>query len=98
MLLYGITLYTCTKEKMDEADIPMKDRDVIVKAHTYLEILYKRYMKHVVGWKKGSETRINQQFLLSKMHECVLIFCMQNLHLHDLTDNQTLDVSSAKMN
>ena len=77
---------------MDECLIPEKDKEVILKAQTHIGILYKRYMKHLVGWKKGSETQMNQYCLLSKMQECVSIFCTQNLHLNDLSDNQTVDV------
>jgi hypothetical protein len=58
--------------------------------------MYKRYAKHLIGWKKASETQLNQRFLLHQMGECVLIFSMKNLHLNDLTDSKTLDVSKAK--
>ena len=92
MILYGITLYSTTKKNMEDADLPKKDVDTIIKAQMFLDILYQRYLKHLVGWKKGSEKRMNQKFLLSQMHECARIFTRQNLHLGDLTDNQTVDV------
>eukprot|EP00092_Neocalanus_flemingeri_P045685 GFUD01051176.1.p1 GENE.GFUD01051176.1~~GFUD01051176.1.p1 ORF type:complete len:148 (+),score=27.78 GFUD01051176.1:25-444(+) len=96
LLLYGITLYSISQQTMDGMDIPQKDRQVIGKAQNYMELLYKRYTKHLIGWKKASDTRLNQRYLLDKMGECVLIFSMKNLHLNDLTDSKTLDVSSVK--
>ena len=97
MLLYGITLYTASQKDMENDNIPKKDREVIIKAQTYLDVLYRRYLKHLVGWKKGLDRRLNQQFLLSQEHECTFIFALQNLHLGDLTDNQTIDVTTDKM-
>jgi len=97
MLLYGITLYNVTQETIYEKGIPERDVQVIKKARHYLEQMYKRYTKHLIGWKKASETRLNQQYLLNQMDECVLIFSMKNLNINDLTDSKTLDVSSAKI-
>ena len=59
--------------------------------------MYKRYTKHLLGWKKASRTRINQRFLLNQMEECVQIFSMKNLHLNDLTDCKSVNVDSARL-
>eukprot|EP00092_Neocalanus_flemingeri_P077197 GFUD01095831.1.p1 GENE.GFUD01095831.1~~GFUD01095831.1.p1 ORF type:complete len:155 (+),score=37.31 GFUD01095831.1:40-465(+) len=96
LLLYGITLYNITQQTLLEMNIPEKDIQVIKKAQNYLDLLYKRYTKHLVGWKKASETRLNQRYLLDQMNECVLIFSTNNCHLNDLTDCNTLDVSTVK--
>eukprot|EP00092_Neocalanus_flemingeri_P012947 GFUD01013946.1.p1 GENE.GFUD01013946.1~~GFUD01013946.1.p1 ORF type:complete len:796 (+),score=184.42 GFUD01013946.1:66-2453(+) len=97
LLLYGVTLYNINQEAMNEMEIQQKDVEIIKKAQNYLDILYKRYTKHLVGWKKASETRLNQRYLLDQMNECVLIFSMINCHLNDLTDCNTLDVSTVKL-
>ena len=59
---------------MEDADIPKKDKDTILRAKKNLEILYHRYIKHLLGWKKASDRKLNQQFLLSQMDETVLMF------------------------
>ena len=112
LLLYGITFYNITDEAIERLDIPNKDKKIIKKveelwqnysfptlysqAQTYLDLMYRRYTKHLLGWKKASETRLNQKFLLNQMQECVLIFSMRNLHLNDLSDSKGLDATQAK--
>ena len=112
LLLYGITFYNITDEAIERLDIPNKDKEIIKKveelcqkysfptlssqAQTYLDLMYRRYTKHLLGWKKASETRLNQKFLLNQMQECVLIFSMRNLHLNDLSDSKGLDATQAK--
>ena len=65
-------------------------------AETSLNLMYYRYTKHLLGWKKASENRLNQKFLLQQMQECVRIFSTRNLHLCDLSDSQGLDATKAK--
>ena len=111
LLLYGITFYNITDEAIERLDIPNKDKEIIKKveelcqnysfttlysqAQTYLDLMYRRYTKHLLGWKKASETRLNQKFLLNQMQECVLIFSTRNLHLNDLSDSKGLDATQA---
>eukprot|EP00092_Neocalanus_flemingeri_P024863 GFUD01026959.1.p1 GENE.GFUD01026959.1~~GFUD01026959.1.p1 ORF type:complete len:871 (+),score=185.18 GFUD01026959.1:91-2703(+) len=97
LLLYGITLYNITQQTLLEMNIPEKDIQVIKKAQNYLDLLYKRYTKHLIGWKRASETRLNQRYLLEQMNDCVLIFSMKSLQLNDLTNSETLDPSSVKL-
>ena len=66
------------------------------KAQRSLNLMYHRYTKYLLGWKRASDTSLNQKFLLGQMKECVRIFSTRNLHLSDLSDGQDLDATVAK--
>jgi len=62
-------------------------------AQMYLNLLYKRYEKHLIGPEAASDPRLNQDHILDQMKECSLIFTMRNLYLNDLTDSRSIEVS-----
>ena len=56
-------------------------------AQSNLETLYSRFLRDKVGWKKASHRYLNQKYLLAQLHECMLIYTMENLQIDELSNS-----------
>ena len=84
LLLYGISLYNVEEEDLIKLNIQQNDQIMIRRAKYYLSLLYKRYIKHLIG---------SQASASPQMQECSLILTRRNLHLNDMTDSNSITVS-----
>ena len=66
-----------------------------LQAKTYLSLLYKRYIKHLIGTPASTNPQLDERNILQQMQECSLILNMRNLHLGDLTDSRSITAFNA---
>ena len=92
ILMYGITLYAVDEQTLSGWNIPERDKSTIRQAASCLEILYSRFSKQKIGWKKASYNQVNQRFILQQMDEAMRIFTRENLDIaNDLSNTDKLD-------
>merc|ERR1719418_189667 len=91
ILLYALALFNAPQGKLLQWDLPHKDREIIETAQSNLETLYSRFLRDKVGWKKASHRYLNQKYLLDQLHECMLIYTMENLQLNELSNSNTVN-------
>jgi len=87
ILLYALALFNAPLEKLLQWNLPLKDREIIETAQSNLETLYSRFLRDKVGWKKASHRYLNQKYLLAQLHECMLIYTMENLQIDELSNS-----------
>ena len=68
-----------------------RDYEVIKMAQKNLNTIYTRFLKDTVGWKRASDSYLNQKYLMEQIHECMLIVTMENLLLNELSNSSYLD-------
>ena len=67
------------------------DYQVIKMAQKNLNTIYTRFLKDTVGWKRASDSYLNQKYLMEQIHECMLIVTMENLQLNEFSNSTYLD-------
>ena len=87
ILLYGITLYRVDERTLASWNIPDRDKNTIRQATGSLEVLYSRYAKQKIGWKKASFNHINQTYILQQTENAMKIFTQENLDIADALSN-----------
>jgi len=95
LLLYGICLYTIDSQTLSSMNVPQHDEEVIRKAEAYFSLMYRRYLKQMVGWKRAMEVQLNQRCLIEKLQKAVTISSRNNLHCNDLSDYSTINAVDA---
>jgi len=65
------------------------DRDVktIKMAQQQLDVLYSRFRKHKIGWKRASYSYLNQKYVMNQLVQSKTIFTEENLQLKDDLSN-----------
>jgi hypothetical protein len=91
LLLYGICLYTIDPQTLSSMNVPQQDEEVLTKAEAYFSLMYRRYLKQMVGWKRAMEVQLNQRCLIEKLQKAVTISSRNNLHCNDLSDCSTIN-------
>ena len=92
ILMYGITLFAVDQETLSNWNIPERDKSTIRQAASCLEILYSRFSKQKIGWKKASYNQVNQKYILRQMEQAMGIFTKENLDItNDLSNTSKLD-------
>lgn len=95
LLLYGICLYTIDPQTLCSLNVPPQDEEVLKKAEAYFSLMYRRYLKQMVGWKRAMEVHLNQRCLIEKLQKAVAISSRNNLHCNDLSDYSTINAVDA---
>jgi len=91
ILVYAMALFNVSEDKVTEWNLVPRDRAIIKMAQSNLETLYSRFLRDKVGWKKASHRYLNQKYLLDQLHECMLIYTMENLQLNELSNSNTVN-------
>lgn len=94
LLLYGLCLYSIEPDALAAMDLPKQDREVLQKAVSYFSVMYRRYLKHMVGWKRALELQMNQRHVLDQLQQAVNISSKKNLNCNDLSDTRSLNAIS----
>jgi len=95
LLLYGICLYTIDPQTLSSMNVPPQDEEMLRKAEAYFNLIYRRYLKQKVGWKRAMEVQLNQRCLIEKLQKAVMISSRSNLHCNDLSDYSTINAVDA---
>jgi hypothetical protein len=93
LLLYGISLYNVEKEDLIKLNIEQNEQIMIRRAKYYLSLMYKCYIKHLIGSHASANPQLDERNILNQMQECSLILTKRNLHLNDMTDSHPITVS-----
>ena len=93
LLLYCISLYNVEEEDHIKLNIQQNDQIMIRRAKYYLSLLYKCYIKHLIGSQASANPRLDERNILNQMQECSFILTRRNLHLNDMTDSHSITVS-----
>jgi len=94
LLLYGICLYTLDAATLAAMDVPLHDAETLQNAQSYFTVMYRRFLKHMVGWKRAMDLRLNQRHMLDQLQQAVHITSVDNLHCNDLSDMTNLDANA----
>ena len=47
----------------------MKIAKTLIQAEAYFSLMYRRYLKQMVGWKRAMEVQLNQRCLIEKLQK-----------------------------
>ena len=95
LLLYGISLYNVEDKDLIKINIEQNDQIMIRRAKYYLSLLYKRYIKHLIGSQASANSKLDERNIQNQMQDCSCILNRRNLHLNDMTDSHSVTASKA---
>ena len=52
----------------------MSNSPFFLKAETYFSLMYWRYLKQMVGWKRAIEVQLNQRCLIEKLQKVNFLY------------------------
>ena len=59
----------------------MSNSPFFLKAETYFSLMYRRYLKQMVGWKRAIEVQLNQRCLIEKLQKVDLLYSKKGVLL-----------------
>jgi hypothetical protein len=78
-LLFAISLYNLDESSESYKNFTTADIETIKRVQQRLLIIYKRFIKHQVGWKRASHILLTQICLLVKLKQTVAIFIREKM-------------------
>ena len=52
----------------------LKPSKLVIQAEAYFSLMYRRYLKQMVGWKRAMEVQLNQRCLIEKLQKVDFLY------------------------
>lgn len=72
-LLYALAFFTVTDLEMEDLCLSYRDMTVIKKAQDHFGVIYRRFLKQQMGWKRGLGEAAHHQQHIALLKENVIL-------------------------